>query len=98
MDGSGDGVSPNEWLDVAESDLLVINKTQVGPPIDPDLSVVVRDALRLRGDAALVFAQVRHGIGIVPITRHCLSSWRQATAPTSARQFASAAAAIAASA
>jgi urease accessory protein len=93
VDGSGDGISPNEWLDVAESDLLVINKTQVGPPIDPDLNVVVRDALRLRGDATLVFAQVRHGIGIVPITRHFLSSWRQATAPAvPARQFAAAAA------
>lgn len=63
------------------SDLLVLNKTHVGPPLDPQHHVCMREAVRIRGDAPYVVAQLRYGIGTIEIARQLLGSWRQTSAP-----------------
>lgn len=78
---ANDGISPEESDYAAAADLLVINKTRPCPPLDASLNVVAQDAVRLRGDAPVVFAQIRYGLGVIEIARHVLVGWRQATAP-----------------
>lgn len=81
VDATADGISPEESDRAAAADLLVIDKTRPCPPLDASLNVVAQDAVRLRGDAPVVFAQIRYGLGVIEIARHVLVGWRQATAP-----------------
>jgi urease accessory protein len=81
VNGSGRGISPDDAIGAAKSDLLVLNKTHLGPPLDPERNVSVREAVRVRGDAPYVFAQLRYGIGTIEIARQILGSWRQTSAP-----------------
>src|SRR5688572_694731 len=81
VNGSGGGISPDDAIGAARSDLLVLNKTHLGPPLDPERNVSVREAVRVRGDAPCVFAQLRYGIGTIEIARQLLGSWRQTNAP-----------------
>jgi urease accessory protein len=73
------GEHPARWSSaVEEADLLVINKTRIGPAFDPAFDVTVAQVAQVRSDAPIVFAQVRHGLGVVEIARHFLGRWRQA--------------------
>jgi urease accessory protein len=81
VNGSGDRMSRNDAIGTASSDLLVLNKTHVGPPLDVQRNISVREALRLRGDGPCVFAQVRFGIGTIEIAKHFLAGWRQTKVP-----------------
>ena len=49
---------------ITRSDLLVINKTDLAPYVGADLSVMERDAKRMRKDRPFVFADMRAGDGI----------------------------------
>jgi len=49
---------------ITRSDLLVINKTDLAPYVGADLSVMERDAKRMRKDRPFVFANMRAGDGI----------------------------------
>ncbi|MCT4556316.1 MAG: urease accessory protein UreG [Pelagimonas sp.] len=44
---------------ITRSDLLVINKTDLAPHVGADLSVMDRDAKRMRGDLPTVFAALK---------------------------------------
>ena len=81
VNGSGEGLSTDDVAGAARSDLLVLNKTHLGPPLDQERNVSVRDSLQVRGDAPYVFAQLRYGIGTIEIARQLLGSWRQTNAP-----------------
>jgi len=81
VNGSGGGISPDDAIGAARSDLLVLNKTHLGPPLDLERDVSVRESLRARGDAPYVFAQLRYGIGTIEIARQLLGSWRHTNAP-----------------
>jgi len=81
VDADADGIRPEESDDAAHADLLVINRTHPGPPLDVSLNPVAQDAARLRGDAPVVFAQVRYSVGVIDIAKHVLVGWRQASAP-----------------
>ena len=60
----GDKVPRKGGPGITQSDLLVINKTDLAPHVGADLDVMARDAKRMRGDGPTVFAQVRNGVGI----------------------------------
>ncbi|HEX8323103.1 MAG TPA: urease accessory protein UreG [Tepidisphaeraceae bacterium] len=60
----GDKVPRKGGPGITQSDLLVINKTDLAPAVGADLGVMARDAKRMRGDGPTVFAQVRNGVGI----------------------------------
>jgi urease accessory protein len=81
VNGSGGGISPDDAIGAARSDLLVLNKTHLGPPLDLERDVSVRDSLQARGDAPYVFAHLRYGIGTLEIARQLLGSWRHTNAP-----------------
>lgn len=74
----GDKVPRKGGPGVTESDLLVINKTDLAPHVGADLAVMDRDARRMRGDGPTVFAQVTRGVGIDAIAGHVLAAARAA--------------------
>src|SRR5712664_1585920 len=77
----GDKVPRKGGPGITQSDLLVINKTDLAPHVGADLGVMDRDARRMRGDGPTVFAQVTKGTGVDAIASHVVQAWRRATGP-----------------
>ena len=76
----GDKIPRKGGPGITQSDLLVINKTDLAPLIGADLDVMARDSRRMRGDGPFVFAQVTNGIGVREIADELLRSWKMAAA------------------
>jgi len=74
----GDKIPRKGGPGITQSDLLVINKTDLAPAVDADLAVMERDAKQMRGAGPFLFAQVKHGPGVEEIVAHILHSWRHA--------------------
>jgi len=74
----GDKVPRKGGPGITQSDLLVINKTDLAPHVGADLGVMDRDARRMRGDGPTVFAQVTKGTGVDAIASHVVQAWRRA--------------------
>jgi len=77
----GDKVPRKGGPGITQSDLLVINKTDLAPHVGADLGVMDRDARRMRGAGPTVFAQVTNGVGVEEIAAQVL---RAAGKPQSA--------------
>jgi len=75
----GDKIPRKGGPGITQSDLLVINKTDLAPQVGADLGVMERDARRMRGKGPIVFAQCTHGLGIDRIVREILDAWTAAT-------------------
>ena len=75
----GDKIPRKGGPGITQSDLLIINKTDLAPLVGADLAVMDRDAKRMRGTGPIVFAQVTHGIGVIEIARGVMGAWRTAT-------------------
>jgi urease accessory protein len=54
---------------ITRSDLLIINKTDLAPHVGADLSVMERDAKRMRGDKPFVMANIRAGDGVETVAQ-----------------------------
>jgi urease accessory protein len=78
----GDKVPRKGGPGITQSDLLVINKTDLAPHVGADLGVMARDAARMRGDGPVVFAQVTRAVGVGAIVEHVLGAWRAASGAT----------------
>jgi urease accessory protein len=74
----GDKIPRKGGPGLTQSDLLVINKTDLATAVGADLGVMERDAKKMRGDGPFVFAQVRHGVGVGAIVSHILHAWQHA--------------------
>jgi urease accessory protein len=70
----GDKVPRKGGPGITQSDLLVINKTDLAPHVGADLAVMARDAAAMRGDGPTVFAQVVHGVGVDEIAAAVLAA------------------------
>jgi len=70
----GDKVPRKGGPGITQSDLLVINKTDLAPLVGADLSVMDRDARRMRGLGPVVFAQCTNGVGIREIADAILAA------------------------
>ena len=68
----GDKVPRKGGPGITQSDLLVINKTDLAPHVGADLGVMDRDARKMRGTGPTVFAQVTHGVGVDEIAAQVL--------------------------
>ena len=68
----GDKVPRKGGPGITQSDLLVVNKTDLAPHVGADLGVMDRDARKMRGAGPTVFAQVTHGVGVEEIAAHVL--------------------------
>jgi urease accessory protein len=66
----GDKVPRKGGPGITQSDLLVINKTDLAPHVGADLAVMDRDAKKMRGTGPTVFAQVTKGLGVDDIVGH----------------------------
>ncbi len=49
---------------ITRSDLLVINKTDLAPYVGADLSIMERDAKRMRGEKPFIFTCIKDGKGV----------------------------------
>ncbi|HEY1906788.1 MAG TPA: urease accessory protein UreG [Myxococcaceae bacterium] len=76
----GDKVPRKGGPGITQSDLLVINKTDLAPHVGADLGVMDRDAKKMRGAGPTVFAQVTHGVGVEEISRQVLHAAGKSTA------------------
>lgn len=74
----GDKVPRKGGPGITQSDLLVINKTDLAPAVGADLDVMARDSKQMRSDGPVVFAQVKHGGGVDEIVDHVLHAWQHA--------------------
>ena len=74
----GDKIPRKGGPGITQSDLLVINKTDLAVAVGADLDVMARDAAKMRGPGPFVFAQVKNGVGIDEIIHHIEHSWQHA--------------------
>jgi urease accessory protein len=74
----GDKIPRKGGPGITQSDLLVINKTDLAPLVGADLDVMARDSRRMRGSGPFLFAQVTKGAGVREIADHILSNWKRA--------------------
>jgi len=70
----GDKIPRKGGPGITQSDLLIINKTDLAALVGADLGVMERDARKMRGTGPFLFTQVTHGIGIPEIVRHILAA------------------------
>jgi urease accessory protein len=70
----GDKVPRKGGPGITQSDLLVINKTDLAPAVGADLSVMDRDARAMRGTGPFVFAQIKNRVGVDAIVSHILAA------------------------
>ena len=76
----GDKIPRKGGPGITQSDLLVINKTDLAQLVGADLGVMERDAKRMRGDGPTILAQVKNDVGVDSIIEQVLGTWRKATA------------------
>ena len=74
----GDKIPRKGGPGITQSDLLVINKTDLAAAVGADLAVMDRDARKMRGAGPFVFAQVKHGPGVDEIISQVLHAWQHA--------------------
>ncbi|HEY7499490.1 MAG TPA: urease accessory protein UreG [Vicinamibacterales bacterium] len=75
----GDKIPRKGGPGITQSDLLVINKVDLAPLVGADLSVMDRDARKMRGDGPFVFAEVTHDIGVRDIAEHVVRALKAGT-------------------
>ena len=63
----GDKIPRKGGPGITQSDLLIINKTDLAAAVGADLAVMERDARMMRGEGPFIFAQVKHGMGVEDI-------------------------------
>ena len=74
----GDKIPRKGGPGITQSDLLVINKTDLAPLVGADLGVMARDAKKMRGDGPFLFTQVTNGVGVDGVVEHVLTAWKAA--------------------
>ena len=72
----GDKIPRKGGPGITQSDLLVVNKTELADIVGADLGVMERDARKMREGGPTVFAQVKNNLGIDHIVNLILSAWK----------------------
>ena len=72
----GDKVPRKGGPGITQSDLLVINKTDLAEAVGADLDRMKREAAVMRGEGPVIFAQVKFEHGVSDIKRLILESWK----------------------
>ena len=76
----GDKVPRKGGPGITQSDLLIVNKTDLASVVGASVDVMRRDAKVMRGDGPTIFAQVKHGVGVDDVVAHILADFRKLTA------------------
>lgn len=66
---AGDKIPRKGGPGITKSDLLIINKIDIAPYVGADLSVMDRDAKKMRGDKPFIFSNLKDGVGVAEIVR-----------------------------
>jgi len=74
----GDKIPRKGGPGITQSDLLVINKTDLAPLVGADLSIMDRDAYAMRSGGPVIFAQAVHDVGVDDVVDHILRTWQAA--------------------
>lgn len=74
----GDKIPRKGGPGITQSDLLVINKTDLAKAVGADLEVMESDTKRMRGSGPFVFAQVKNGVAVDKIIGHVIHAWQHA--------------------
>ena len=74
----GDKIPRKGGPGITQSDLLVINKTDLAAAVGADLQVMEHDTIKMRGAGPFIFAQVKHGKGVDEIVDHVIHAWQHA--------------------
>ncbi|KAG9228518.1 urease accessory protein [Amylocarpus encephaloides] len=72
----GDKIPRKGGPGITQSDLLVVNKTDLAEIVGADLEVMDRDARKMREGGPTVFAQVKKGVAVGDIVGLIESAWR----------------------
>ncbi|CAI2173061.1 999_t:CDS:10, partial [Funneliformis geosporum] len=72
----GDKIPRKGGPGITQSDLLIINKTDLAEIVGADLGVMERDARKMRENGPTLFTQVKNGVGIPQIVELILSAWK----------------------
>jgi urease accessory protein len=72
----GDKIPRKGGPGITQSDLLVINKTDLARLVGADLDVMARDSRRMRAGGPFLFAQVTNGLGVEAIAAAILAGWQ----------------------
>lgn len=64
---AGDKIPRKGGPGITKSDLLVINKIDLAPMVGADLSVMDRDAKKMRKDKPFIFSNLKDGTGVADI-------------------------------
>lgn len=75
----GDKIPRKGGPGITQSDLLVINKTDLAPLVGADLAAMERDAHRMRSGGPVVFAQATHDVGVDAIVDHIVATLHATT-------------------
>jgi len=82
----GDKIPRKGGPGITQSDLLIINKTDLAPLVGADLEVMARDSRRMRGSGPFIFAQVTNGIGVQEIASALVANCQAALRDYSKRE------------
>ena len=76
----GDKIPRKGGPGITQSDLLVVNKTDLAAAVGADLAVMESDAHRMRDDGPTVMAVVKDGKGVDAIVDLVLEAWKKSGA------------------
>lgn len=76
----GDKIPRKGGPGITQSDLLVINKTDLASAVGADLRVMERDSRAMRGDGPFIFAEIKNGVGTAEIASHIIHAWQHSLA------------------
>lgn len=79
----GDKIPRKGGPGITQSDLLVVNKTDLAEAVGADLGVMERDARKMREGGPTIFAQVKNGVNVDHIVNLILSAWKASGAAKS---------------
>ncbi|KAJ7246420.1 P-loop containing nucleoside triphosphate hydrolase protein [Mycena rebaudengoi] len=80
----GDKIPRKGGPGISQSDLLVINKTDLAPYVNASLEVMDRDSKLMRGDGPTIFTSVKQNKGVEDVIGLILAAWKGAGSPGAA--------------
>lgn len=75
---AGDKIPRKGGPGITQSDLLIINKTDLADLVGADLGIMERDAKKMRGDGPTLFACIKNKVGRAEIIAHVLRAHESA--------------------
>ncbi|KAJ3196097.1 hypothetical protein HK101_010118 [Irineochytrium annulatum] len=82
----GDKIPRKGGPGITQSDLLVINKTDLAELVGADLKVMERDAAKIRDGGPVIFSQVKNGKGVNEIWEEIKKGWKASGDPAAEKK------------